>query len=70
MSNEEAYELLVKYSGEQGILMQKEMLRQVGVKSTFEMIKKSYGKKLPHEFKSWMKQALEYLNNKMSEPLN
>ena len=70
MTDKEAYELLVKYSGEKGLVMQREMLRNVGIDKTMKSILQNYKVKVPDEFKIWMKQGLTYLNKKMSEPLN
>jgi hypothetical protein len=70
MTDKQAYEILLKYSDEKSLIMQKEMVRQIGVNETAKMIQKAYGKKLPADFKKWMKQGLKYLSNEMSKPNN
>ena len=70
MSDKEAYELLVKYSDEKSLIKQREMLRQIGVKNTLNMIIRAYEVPLSEDFKNWMFQALTYLNKEMLKPTN
>ena len=70
MTDKEAYELLVKYSDEKGLIQQREMIRQIDVEKTAEMILSQYKQKVPADFKQWMIQGLNYLNKMMLTPLN
>lgn len=74
MSNEEAYELLIKYlGGEKGVMMIREMIHHVGVDEAVENMIETYHdlkQKPTEEFKQWMKQAFEFMKNKMQQPLN
>jgi len=70
MSDKEAYELLVKYSNEKSLIQQREMLRQIGIENTMNMIIEAYGVPLSEDFKNWMFQALTYLNKEMLKPTN
>lgn len=67
MTDKEAYELLVKYSGgEQGLLKTKELVHVLGINEAVEMMAKVYknaGKPLPPDFKEWMRQAFTYMAN-------
>lgn len=74
MTDKEAHELLIKYSGgEKGLAMVREMISIAGVdtavKNTIISAEKS-GKQLPEDFKYWIKQAYEYVNQQMQMPLN
>lgn len=70
MSDKEAYELLVKYSGKKGLIQLSEMIRHIGVERTAEIILKQYKQQVPDEFKEWMLQGLTYLSKMMSVTLN
>lgn len=64
MTDEEAYELLVKYSGEKGIVLIKEMIHIAGVDIALKNMERSYNKnghEISNEFKDWMRQAFTYL---------
>jgi len=64
MTDREAYELLVKYSGEKGIVLIKEMIHVAGIDKALENMEWAYkknGKEINQEFKDWMRQAFEYL---------
>lgn len=65
MTDEEAYELLVKYSGRNGIAMQSEMLSHIGVEKTMDYLLSQYKTGVPLEFEKWLFQGLTYLNNKL-----
>lgn len=70
MTDKEAYELLVKYAGEKGIVLIKEMIHVAGIDKTLENIEWSYrknGHKINQEFKDWQRQAFEYLSTKTEE---
>ena len=70
MTDKEAYELLVKYSDEKALIMQREMIRNIGVERTANFIVNSYNQKVPDAFKQWVLQALNHLNKTMLNPLN
>jgi hypothetical protein len=70
MTDKEAYELLVKYSDEKGLIQQREMIRQIGVEETAKLILSQYKQKVPDDFKLWMIQGLNYLSKMMSTHLN
>lgn len=64
MTDKEAYELLVKYSGEQGIVMIKEMIHEVGIDKALENINKvyvSHGQPINNDIKWWIRQAFKYI---------
>lgn len=64
MTDIEAYELLVKYAGEKGIVLIKEMIHVAGVDVALKNMERSYnnnGHKISYEFKDWMRQAFDYL---------
>lgn len=67
MSDKEAYELLVKYSGgEQGLLKTKELVHALGIDGAVSMmadVYKNAGKPLPLDFKEWMRQAFTYMSS-------
>lgn len=64
MTDKEAFELLVKYAGEKGIVLIKEMIHVAGIETAVENTVKSYENrhfKVGQDFKDWMRQAFEYL---------
>ena len=70
MTDKEAYELLVKYSGEKGLIQQREMIRQIGVEETAKLILSQFKQKVPDDFKVWLMQGMNYLSKTMSTNLN
>jgi hypothetical protein len=74
MTDKEAYDLFVKYSGgEKGILMVREMIHLVGVSKAVENMVVSYSKSgqiINGDFKEWMTQAFTYLQDQMQKPNN
>lgn len=64
MTDKEAYELLVKYGGEQSILLIKEMIHVAGIDKALENTEKAasnQGKPMSDDMKAWMRQAYTYL---------
>lgn len=64
MTDKEAYELLVKYSGEKGIVLIKEMIHIGGIDMALKNMEQAYessGQKIKGDFKQWMRQAFTYL---------
>ena len=70
MTDKEAYELMVKYAGPQGVKMLTEMIHLVGVKKTVENIIKVWSGEMPEDFKAWMFQGAKYIKARMSKPFN
>lgn len=67
MTDEEAYKLLVKYSGEQGISLIQEMIHVAGIDKAIENTIWAYEKRhftVGQDFKDWMRQAFNYLITK------
>jgi hypothetical protein len=64
ITNKEAYQLMVKYSGDNGISILKTLVQAIGIENTTDLITESYTEKgvnVPEEFKDWMRQGLNYL---------
>jgi hypothetical protein len=64
MTDKEAYDLLVKYSGEKGISLVKEMIHVAGIDKALENIEWAYkknGQQITEEYRQWMRQAFNYL---------
>lgn len=64
MTDKEAYELLLKHSGEKGIVLIKEMIHVAGIDKAVENTVWAYEKrhfKVGQDFKDWMRQAFNYL---------
>jgi hypothetical protein len=64
ITNKEAYQLMVKYSGDNGISILKTLVQAIGIENTADLITESYTEKgvnVPEEFKDWMRQGLNYL---------
>lgn len=76
MSDKEAYELLVKYSGgEHTLTMIREMIHiagiEIAVKNTLiAMSNQKKGKVIPEDFAAWVYQSFRYIQNQMQQPLN
>lgn len=75
MTDEEAYELMVKYGGgKRGMTMINEMLHLVGIEGAFNNINISFvnreKKEMPEDFKAWMIQALTHAYRKLAENKN
>lgn len=74
MTDEESYELLIKYcGGETGLIKVRQMIHTVGIEGTINLVLESYeeqGKVVPEEFQDWMRQSYTYLSNLMSQPHN
>lgn len=67
MTDQEAYELMVKYSGNDGIARLQDMIHRVGVESTIDKVIEVYEgetKSIEPEFRNWMRQAINYLHKK------
>lgn len=65
MTGKEAYELMVKYSGEEGLFMLREMVHNIGIEGTIVVIQNQYEKKggvLSDEFKDWIRLSLNYMD--------
>jgi hypothetical protein len=64
MTDKEAYELLLKYSGEKEIVLIKEMIHVAGIDKAVENTIWAYEKlhfKVGQDFKDWMRQAFTYI---------
>jgi hypothetical protein len=75
MTDLEAYELLLKYAGDEKTLSEiRYMLHVQGIEKTIELFANSYlvrrKKYLPDDFKEWVRQSLTYLNNKNETKTN
>jgi hypothetical protein len=74
MTNEEAYELFVKYNTEDSIQTTMRMIHTVGVDGTLKQLehvfKEMERKDMPEDYREWLTQSLTYLANKISNPLN
>lgn len=74
MTDLEAYEIMLKYSGgEKTMLMVRDMIHSVGIDAAVKnmgiaMIEA--GQEVPKEYQKWMKQAFRHIQSKMNEPLN
>lgn len=66
MTDREAYELMCKYSGDEGLVKISEMVHLIGVDMTVIKLAETYSEKgidLPEEFINWMRQAILYSSN-------
>ena len=64
MTDDEAFELLVKYGGEQSLSLIKEMIHEAGMDTAIENTVKVYEKrhkKVGQDFRDWLRQSFEYL---------
>lgn len=67
MTDKEAYDLLLKHAGEQGISLTREMIHIGGMEKAIENTVKVYEEKyfkVGKDFKIWLRQAFNYLVNK------
>lgn len=66
MEDREAYELMCKYSGDEGLIKISEMVHLIGVEGAVKALCETYSEKgveLPEEFIAWMRQAISYSSN-------
>lgn len=73
MTDKEAYELMLKYGGEQSLVRINEMILVAGVKTCanniIEVFKKHHGA-IEADVEEWIRQGVRYAHFKMQQPLN